>query len=113
MAQSENSLSNAKLNMSMVTTRKGGHYMLSFVPTPRSLKCQILCRLYKSPLDGTINQGSPVCIHVQTDHIRTLKNFYPCHNFSQVNAERTQCVVVVSESSKCCTLHGRRRRKIF
>ena len=52
----------SKAQSSVVTKWIGGHYMLGFVPALRFLQSQILCRLYKSPLDETINQ-SPSCVY--------------------------------------------------
>ena len=40
----------------------GDHYVLSFAPGLRFLWSQILCRLYKSPLDEAINRG-PLCVY--------------------------------------------------
>ena len=39
----------------------------------RFLRSQSLCRFHKSHSDATINRGPPVCIRMETDHIRTLK----------------------------------------
>ena len=51
----------------------GDHYVLVFVPALRFLQSQILCRLYESPSDETINRGPPVCIHMQTDPVVHVK----------------------------------------
>ena len=39
-------------------------YELHFAPTLIFLWSEILCRLYKSPLDGTISRGPP-CEHAR------------------------------------------------
>ena len=57
MTQSESTLSQ-KPNLSMVTKWMGDHYVPGFAPALRFLWNQSLCRLYKSPLDETINWGS-------------------------------------------------------
>ena len=58
---------------SVVTEWMGDRYVLGFVPALRFLRSQILCRLHKSPMDETINQGPPMCICMQKDHISMLK----------------------------------------
>ena len=38
-------------------------YVIGFAPALRFLQSQILCRLYKSPLDETINRGPLLYMH--------------------------------------------------
>ena len=72
VAQSKSTHSQ-KPNLSIIITWIGDCYMLGF--TLRVVQSKILCRLDKSPSDETINQGPPMCIHMQKDHIRI---FSPC-----------------------------------
>ena len=46
----------------MATKWMGDRYVLGFAPALRFLLSQILCRLYKSPSDETINRGPP-CVY--------------------------------------------------
>ena len=48
-------------------------YVIGFAPFLRFLWSQILCRLYKSPLDETANRGPPSLYACKKDHIRMLK----------------------------------------
>ena len=45
----------------MVTKQMGDRYVLGFAPALTFLRSHILCRLYKSPSDETINREPRVC----------------------------------------------------
>ena len=57
-------------NQKLSTMERGGQKdgdcnLLGFVPALRFLRSQILCKLYKSPSDETIN-GGPPCVYTCT-----------------------------------------------
>ena len=56
-AQSKSTYSQkpSQAQSSVVTVWMGDHYVLGFAPAPRILWREILCRLYKNPLDETVN----------------------------------------------------------
>ena len=48
----------------------GDHYVLGFAPALRFPQTQILCRLYKSSLDETINRGPSVYMYAERSPMR-------------------------------------------
>ena len=68
---SKNSLSKATAKWDQAWSPNGRViviHVLGFEPAPRFLWSQILCRLYKSPLDETINRGPPLNAHAKRSH---------------------------------------------
>ena len=85
---------------SMVTRWMGDCYVLGFVPAPRFLWSQILCKLYKTPLYETTNQGPPMCICIQKDHICTLKSMSYMSEFGGLwKHQNNPACTKISESS--------------
>ena len=78
-AEQEHSLSKAEVehDREYVTTWRADRYVpyaLGFTLGLRFLRNIILCRLYSSPSDETVNQGPPCqCIRILKDHLRMLK----------------------------------------
>ena len=72
MAQSKSTHSQRpKLTQSSVVTKQmGDRYALGFASALRFLQHQILCRLYKSHPDETVNQGPP-CVYAKRSHVCT------------------------------------------
>ena len=82
MAQSKSTRSQkpSPSRSSVVTIWMGDHYVLGFVPTQRILRREILYRLYKSPLDETINWGPP-CAYACKKITNTCSRICsPCRN---------------------------------
>ena len=79
-------------------------YVIGFVPFLRFLWSQILCILYKSPLDETANRGPPsVYTCKKKDHIHVLKILGVRVRVQWIveTTKLTQHALKVSESSKC------------
>ena len=90
-------------NLTMVTTLMGNCYVLGFAHALRFLQSQILCRLNKSPSDGTINQG-PLCVYVfkkvYTICMSSLTSYSPCQSSVDYgNIKIIQHALTMSESS--------------
>ena len=77
----------------MATKYTSDHYALGCAPALRFLWSQILCRLYKSPLDETINRGPP-CVYVWKKSTYTW-----WHDMSQFGGPRKQ------QNNPACTKH--------
>ena len=100
-AEQEHLLS--KAHWSVVTRWMGDCYVPGFAPALRFLQCQILCRLYKSPSDETINWG-PQCGSASKKITYTR-----CGSSGLWKQQNNPACTKVSESSSCWSwiLHKR------
>ena len=104
---------------SVVAKQMGDHYVLGFAPALRFLQSQILCWLYNSASDETINWG-PACVytrmqkyHINSDNTHVKEPVVHVRVWWIMGTPKiAQHALKVSESSGCWswTLYGRRRQ---
>ena len=89
--------------------------MLGFAPALKYLWSQILCKLYKSPSDETINWGPPCVYACQKVTYARYRSCSPCQSLVDYgNIKVSHHALKVSECSSCWSsaLHERRRNHL-